>query len=90
VAQVLGPGVDLDVASGSTAAGAAVVQSTPSSRDSQKWTLTDAGSGYYKVKNVGSGLSVGVAQSSTSDGAAVIQWNDLSVDDQPWKIVRIS
>jgi hypothetical protein len=52
--------------------------------------LTDAGSGYYKVKNVGSGLSVGVAQSSTSDGAAVIQWNDPSVDDQLWKIVRIN
>ncbi|WP_369679722.1 RICIN domain-containing protein [Streptomyces mirabilis] len=65
------------------------VQNTPSSTDSQ-WTLTDAGNGYYKLKNLNSGLNAGVAQSFTSNGAAVIQWNDVNVDDQLWKIVRIN
>ena len=67
-----------------------VVQNTPSTGNSQKWTLTDAGNGYYKLKNVGSGFNAGVAQSLTSNGAAVVQWNDLSNDDQLWKIVRIN
>ncbi|WP_199830507.1 RICIN domain-containing protein, partial [Streptomyces sp. MMG1533] len=52
--------------------------------------LTDAGNGYYELKNVGSGLNAGVAQSSTSNGAPVIQWTDVNVDDQLWKIVRIN
>ncbi|WP_319673584.1 RICIN domain-containing protein [Streptomyces sp. ME18-1-4] len=56
----------------------------------KKWTLTDAGNGYYGLKNVNSGLNAGVAQSSTVDGASVVQWNDLNVDDQLWKIVRIN
>lgn len=63
---------------------------TPSSADSQKWTLTDAGNGYFQLRNVNSTLVAGVAQSSTADGAAVIQWNSLSVDDQLWKVVRIN
>ncbi|NUP21082.1 MAG: RICIN domain-containing protein, partial [Streptomyces sp.] len=60
------------------------------SADSQKWTLTDAGDGYYRLRNVNSALVAGIAQSSTADGAAVIQWNSLDVDDQLWKIVRIN
>ncbi|WP_328842459.1 RICIN domain-containing protein [Streptomyces europaeiscabiei] len=66
------------------------VQGTPSAADSQKWTLVEAGDGYYELKNVNSGLHAGVAQSSTSNGAAVVQWNDVNVDDQLWKIVRIN
>ncbi|MFI7295051.1 RICIN domain-containing protein [Streptomyces sp. NPDC050121] len=58
--------------------------------DLRPWTLTDAGNGYYELKNVNSGLHAGVAQSSTVDGASVVQWNDLNVDDQLWKIVRIN
>ncbi|NUP16305.1 MAG: RICIN domain-containing protein, partial [Streptomyces sp.] len=60
------------------------------SADSQKWTLTDAGDGYYRLRNVNSALVAGIAQSSTADGGAVIQWNSLDVDDQLWKIVRIN
>ncbi|MFF7887500.1 RICIN domain-containing protein [Streptomyces sp. NPDC020794] len=82
--------LNLDIGGGSTTAGAAVVQNTPSTANSQKWTLTDAGNGYYKLKNVGSGFNAAVAQSSTSNGAAVVQWNDLNIDDQLWKIVRIN
>ncbi|MFE7835606.1 RICIN domain-containing protein, partial [Streptomyces sp. NPDC057474] len=67
-----------------------VVQNTPSTADSQKWTLVEAGDGYYELKNVGSGLHTGVAQSATSNGAPVVQWNDVNNDDQLWKIVRIN
>ncbi|WP_341846332.1 RICIN domain-containing protein [Streptomyces regalis] len=60
------------------------------SAHSQKWTLIDAGNGYYRLRNVNSTLVAGVAQSSTTDGAAIVQWNSLNVDDQLWKIVRIN
>ncbi|MEV7733081.1 RICIN domain-containing protein [Streptomyces sp. NPDC088921] len=63
---------------------------TPVAANSQKWTLTDAGNGYYELKNVGSGFNAAVAQSPTSNGAAVVQWNDLNIDDQFWKIVRVN
>ncbi|MFF1308040.1 RICIN domain-containing protein [Streptomyces sp. NPDC058307] len=57
--------------------------------NAQKWTLTSAGGGSYKLGNVGSGLLAGVAQSSTADGA-VGQWNDAGVEYQLWKIVRVN
>ncbi|WP_425248118.1 RICIN domain-containing protein [Streptomyces sp. NEAU-NA10] len=74
----------------SSAAGAALVQNTASSADSQKWSLVDAGGGYYKLRNVNSALVAGVAQSSTANGAAVVQWSSVGIDDQLWKIVRIN
>ncbi|MDX3643554.1 RICIN domain-containing protein, partial [Streptomyces sp. MB09-02B] len=55
-----------------------------------KWTLTDGGGGYYKLRNVNSTLVAGVAQSSTANGAAVVQWGSASLDDQLWKIVRVN
>ncbi|MGR6974820.1 RICIN domain-containing protein [Streptomyces cynarae] len=63
---------------------------TSSTATSQRWTLTSAGGGYYKLVNGGSGLLAGVAQSSTANGASVIQWNDVGVDDQLWQIVRVN
>lgn len=86
----LNSNLNLDIRNSSSTAGAAIVQNTASSADSQKWTLTDAGNGYYKLRNVNSSLVAGVAQSSTTNGAAVVQWNSLTVDDQLWKIVRIN
>ncbi|MFG1935852.1 family 20 glycosylhydrolase [Micromonospora tulbaghiae] len=53
----------------------------------QRWTLTDAGNGYYRIANRSSGKVLDVFGSQTADGADVIQWAWTGNDNQLWSIV---
>jgi hypothetical protein len=74
----------LEVTNASTSNGA-IVQIWPSNNHNcQKWTITPAGNGTYKLLNVNSGKAVDVSGGSTADGAAIIQWPYSGATNQQW------
>jgi hypothetical protein len=82
-------GKALTVADGSTAAGAAIQQSTHSGSDSQRFAIQSLGSGIYTITNCKSGKIVEVSGASTDDGAAVKQWDSNQGDNQRWRIINL-
>ena len=83
VIQSLESGLVLDVAGGSTAEGAAVVQNTWSGALSQIWWTPEFGDGALLV-NMSSGKVVDVAGASQEDGAPLIQWTWNGGANQVW------
>jgi hypothetical protein len=75
---------------GSASSGAPVVQNASSGASSQKWTLTDAGGGYFKLVDSASGMVADVASASTANGALIVQATDTGADDQLWQVVRVN
>lgn len=67
-------------------AGSKVVQNTCDGTNSQKWTIEDAGSGFYFIKSVSSGLYFDVSGASTANGAEIILWHKHSGTNQQWTI----
>ncbi|MGA3058433.1 MAG: RICIN domain-containing protein [Candidatus Limnocylindrales bacterium] len=81
-------GLRLDTQNSGTAQGTLAVQATASSSSTtQKWTLVDAGSGQYKIKNNASSLVLGISGMSTSDGASALIWGDTGTADHLWTLV---
>ncbi len=76
----------LDVAGGSTADGAAVVQNTDTGSAAQQWQLTGDASGYLKVVNAGSGKVLEVPNASTTAGVQLDQWTDTGGTNQQWRV----
>lgn len=52
--------------------------------DSEKWTVTPAGDGFFKLTAVHSGKLADVNGGSTADGATIIQWPSNGGDNQQW------
>ncbi len=76
----------LDVAGGSTSAGAAVQQNALSSASSQRWfALYDTG-GNYSIRNLNSKLPMDVVGASKSAGALVQQYTSNGKANQLWQI----
>ncbi len=73
-------------ATSNCSAGSKIVQNTCDGTNSQKWTIEDAGSGYYFIKNVGSGLYFDVSGASTANGAEIIMWSKHGGNNQQWTI----
>ena len=71
--QNLASSLDLDVNAGSTAAGAAVVQSSAANATELQWRFVSTGNGSYRVENVKSGLDLHVSAGSTSNGGLIVQ-----------------
>ena len=46
-----------------------------------------AGSGTYRLVNVGSGLVLGIQNMSTADGGLALQWGDTGTADHNWAMV---
>ncbi|MET9730589.1 RICIN domain-containing protein [Streptomyces sp. NPDC006458] len=76
----------LDVADGSTADGAAVVQWTCGSQLNQQWKLTDLGGGYRQVVSRSSGKCLDIYGGSTDDGAPLVQWTCGGQSNQQWTL----
>jgi hypothetical protein len=64
----------MDVASGSTANGAKIIQWTSTGGTNQQWTLTRVRDNLYTLVSVKSGLCLDVPDKSTTDGLQLQQW----------------
>ncbi len=80
-------GLHLEVANGSTSAGANVRQYSDTGCTCQQWNVTQNSSGTYDITNVNSGQFLEVANASTEDGANVRQYTDTGHSCQEWDIV---
>ena len=74
---------------GSLSDGATVVQQTDTGSNSQKWIITDLGTGYYKISNVNSGKAMNVSGGSTADGAQIIQWTYGGNNNEQWQFIDV-
>jgi hypothetical protein len=79
----------LDVAKGSTAAGANVQQWTCNGLAPQDWTFTGKGSGYFTLTSKVSGKCLDVYHGSTTPGANVQQWTCNGTNAQLWRAVGV-
>ncbi|KUO14499.1 alpha-L-fucosidase [Streptomyces dysideae] len=75
-----------DVERGGTANNTNVLQWPWLNKANQKWTFTDTGDGYYKIKGVGSGKLMEVGGLSRADGGNVGIWSDASAPQQHWAV----
>ena len=79
-------GLALAVSGASTASGAAIVQSTPSTAADQQWQLTGTATGYDELTNVSSGLVLDVPGCSTSQNVQLDQWSGNGGANQRWSV----
>lgn len=74
----------LDIANGSTAAGAPVISAQPTGALSQQWRLVYDTDGYYVIENANSGLLLTIADDSLSVGTGAVQASRNNADSQRW------
>ncbi|HEY4785209.1 MAG TPA: RICIN domain-containing protein [Bacteroidales bacterium] len=80
-------GLCLNPKGGSTTAGATIVQNTYTGASYQKWAVKNAGSGFYKLKNVNSGMYMDIYGGFTTDGDSAIQWTSTTGKNQQFYLV---
>jgi hypothetical protein len=68
-------------------AGDPVAQWDNSSSNNQRWTLIDAGGGFFKLKNVATGLCLDVGGGPWPNGDIVQQYPEGSSPNQQWAFV---
>ena len=68
----------MDVAGGSAADGADILQWRGTGATNQQFTLTDVGDGAYKISNVATGKVVDVAGGNVNNTANVLQWSAIA------------
>ena len=74
----------LDVASGSTADGANVQLYAANNTKAQAWKITNVGSGYVTITNVGSGKALDVWSGLLRQSTNVQQYTNNSTNSQKW------
>lgn len=81
-------GKPMGVTGPSTADGALILQWTDSADPDQRWTLNDAGSGYFNVINVNSAKALDNPGGSTTNGTQMQQWSISGTGNfnQQWQI----
>lgn len=77
-------GAVLDVSNGSTADGANVQLYSANNTKAQAWKITNVGSGYVTITNVGSGKALDVWSGLLRQGTNVQQYTSTSTDSQKW------
>jgi glucosylceramidase len=84
-------GKPIDIAGGSTSAGALAVQYTDSGDTSQQWRLADAGSGYFNLINVHSGMALDDTGGSLTNGTQMQQYTITGTgnSNQQWQLVSV-
>jgi hypothetical protein len=85
----LNNGLSLSVPDGSADNGIQVKDSLTANILWQKWTLEDAGNGYYRIKNDKSGKVLEVSGAAQNDGAAIVQGDSNDGTSQHWKFEKI-
>ncbi len=83
-------GKALNVTGGSWDDGALIEQYTYDSWTSQKWTLKDAGNGYYYIVSSLSGKYLDVTGSSTANSATIMQQTASNATSQQWQFTANS
>ena len=78
----------LDILGGSSTDGTQVQQYTPNGGSAQRWTLTDAGGGYYYVR-LDNGKALDVLLGSSLPGAKVQEWTFNGGSAQKWKLEHV-
>jgi alpha-L-fucosidase len=76
----------LDVAGGGTTDGTQVIQWPWWGGANQRWTFTNTGDGYWKIKDTNSGKLLEVAGLSRADGGNVGIWSDADAPQQQWAV----
>jgi hypothetical protein len=84
--QAVGGGLYLD-GIGRTANGSTCGLWAGGSSNNQRWTIIDAGGGYYRLKNVTTGMCLDVGASPYANGDAVEQWPQGGSNNQQWQFV---
>ncbi|MFI6435196.1 RICIN domain-containing protein [Streptomyces sp. NPDC050759] len=74
----------MDVASGSTASGAKIIQWPSNGGANQQWTLTKMADNIYTLKSVKSGLCLDVPNQSATTGVQLQQWTCNGGTNQQW------
>ncbi|MDT0488105.1 RICIN domain-containing protein [Streptomyces doebereineriae] len=74
----------MDVASGSTANGANIIQWPSNGGTNQQWTLTKVADNIYTLKSVKSGLCLDVPNQSATTGVQLQQWTCNGGTNQQW------
>ena len=74
----------MDVAALSTANGAVIDLWDSNNQNNQRWTITPAGDGFFRLTAVHSGKVADVKDISTANGAAIQQWVYWAGDGQQW------
>lgn len=77
----------LNIRNSATANGADAEQWTDNNLPSERWTLMDAGNGYYNLKNINSGLLLGPESGTATDGTVIEQWSDGGWTSQQWQLI---
>jgi len=72
----------LDVASGSTANGAKIIQWTSTGGTNQQWKVTNIGGGQYSIIGVASGKSLDVNSAGLADGSSLAIWTYSGANNQ--------
>jgi hypothetical protein len=75
-----------DVASGSTADNASLLQWPCGTGTNQQWSVQDVGGGYVRLVARHSGKCADVRDGSTADGVQVIQWACTGGTNQQWRL----
>ncbi|MFC8849412.1 MULTISPECIES: RICIN domain-containing protein [unclassified Micromonospora] len=73
-----------------TGDGANIAQATWRDADSQRWTFTATGDGYFKIRSVAADKLMEVAGLSRADGGNVALWADDDVFQQHWAITPVA
>jgi len=76
-----------DLAGGSMAADATVLQYTYHATPNQQWTAYPAGNGYWEFANAKSGMCMSVGGDHTSLGDAIVQTTYIAKPEQQWKLL---
>jgi Glycosyl hydrolases family 43/Ricin-type beta-trefoil lectin domain-like len=84
-----GSGQAMDVAGGSTVAGALVVQEPKSGATSQQWTAQPVSGNVFTLHNVKSGLCLDVPNSATASGQQLEQWTCNGGANQQWAFAAV-
>jgi hypothetical protein len=72
---------------GSSSTGINIVQNTYAGNAYQKWTLIDAGNGFYNLRNVNDNLNIDINGGSIAAGANAIQWTPTSANNQQFLVI---
>jgi hypothetical protein len=76
----------MEASGGGTADGAQIQLWDWVNGNNQKWTVTPAGDGIFKLTAVHSGKLADVSNAKASEGALIHQWGNLNNDNQQWRL----
>jgi hypothetical protein len=90
ISPVSNPYLAVDVASQSTAEGAAIGTYSYWGGANEQFQLVDLGTGYYKIVNRNSGKAMDVSGASTANNAGIVQNTYTGATNQQWSLTKVT